>query len=336
MTFKKVSLIVLNYNGKEHLQECFDSIFRQTQVPDEVILMDNNSKDGSISFMAKNFPTVKIIKNRFNSGTAEGSNIAFRKTSGNYVIFQSNDIRLDRNCVQALVETMDSSPAVGIASSVLLRYDKDKKINRHLIDNAGGVADVYGFGMQKYWGRKIEDIPAQKEIFFSYGGSFIIRRETYALVGGFDDRYFTLGDDIDLSWRVRLLGLKVICNKKSFIYHKVSATLGPLFGKPMKRFWSEKNSMRTLLKNHDALTLIKRFPIYLCLLVGEMGYFLARGRFSLFMADVRAILWNIRYFPETIRLRHKIQKLKAKNNVNKLLIKKSLKIKYFNDFKGGI
>ena len=211
-----ISLVVINYNGKQHLKEYFDSVYIQTLKPNEVIMMDNNSADNSVRYVKKYYPQVRIIRNPFNAGTAQGSNIAFDYCKGELVIFQSNDIRLDKNCIKALVKAM-ADKKVGIATSILLQYFRYQKDKSMVVDNAGGVADVYGLGMQKYPDGEYKQIPESEEVFFSYGGSFIIRRELYEQVNGMDGRYFTLNDDIDLSWRVRLLGKKVIFVKKSFI-----------------------------------------------------------------------------------------------------------------------
>lgn len=326
-----ISLIVLNYNGKDLLKEYFDSVFTQSKIPDEVIMLDNNSTDNSVSFVEKKYPQVKIIKNPINEGTAGGSNTAFTYAKGKYIIFQSNDMRLEKNCVKGLYEAITSNKNIGICTSILLKYTPDSK-GIHRIDNAGGIVDIFGFGMQKYPTKLLEEIPEQESVFFSYGGSFIIRRELFKKVKGYDERFFTLNDDIDLSWRVRLLGYNIIYTKKSLIYHKVSATLGPLFERPIKRYWSEKNTIATLIKNHTPSMLLINGTIYMFLLLGEMAYFMYRGRFNLFWADFKAMLWNIKELPETIRMRMTIQKL-AKKNLKLPFEKRSLKLSLFNEFK---
>lgn len=330
---KTVSLVVLNYNGKQHLKEYFESVFRQSRIPDEILMLDNCSTDGSQEYVIKNYPKVRVVKSEKNHGTAQGSNVAFRYTLGDYIIFQSNDIRLDKDCVKCLVEHLEKDKTTGIVTSVLLNYYKDAKTAEHFIDNAGGIADIYGFGMQNYPQKRIQEIPDKGEVFFSYGGSFIIRREIYEKIGGFDDRYFTLNDDIDLSWRVRLLGYKVFYVKKSVVYHKVSATIGTIYTKATRRYWSEKNIIRTILKNGQVNHLLKNFSLYLLLLSGEMLYFILRGRFSLFLADFKAIVWNLFYLPETLSLRKKIQSMNKNDNIEKMLLPYSLKLKLFNEFK---
>ncbi|HRN69639.1 MAG TPA: glycosyltransferase family 2 protein [Candidatus Woesebacteria bacterium] len=327
----KLSLIVLNYNGVHLLQEYFDSVFKQTLLPDEIIMLDNNSSDDSVAFVEKNYPKVTIIKNSRNEGTAGGSNKAFTYAKGKYIIFQSNDMRLEKNCVKGLYDAITSDNTIGICTSILLKNTPDKK-GIHRIDNAGGIVDIFGFGMQKYPTKLLEEIPEQESVFFSYGGSFIISKELFKKIKGYDERFFTLNDDIDLSWRVRLLGYDIIYTKKSIIYHKVSATLGPLFERPTKRYWSERNTIATLIKNHTLPTLLVNGSIYLILLCAEMGYFMYRNRFDLFSADLKAILWNIKELPETLRRRSKIQNMKKKD-ISLAFERKSIKLSLFNDLK---
>lgn len=330
---KMLSLVVLNYNGLHHLREYFTSLFSQTLLPDEIMMFDNLSTDGSREFVAKKFPAVKIItEDRFNTGFALASNMAFSHTRGDYIVFHSNDLRLDRNCIKGLVEALESDQKVGIVTSVLIKNHKDKKTGKYLIDNAGGVIDMYGFAMQKYPERQLDSIPDKEEVFFSYGGSYIVRREVFKKAKGFDTRYFTLHEDVDLSWRIRLLGYRIIYTKKSFAYHKGSATLKVLFKRAQKRYWSERNSIRTYLKNTSSINLLKTAPFYILLLFAEICYFLFTRKYDFFLADIKAVAWNLYYLPETIHLRWQIQLNSKKNNINDLTVKKSFKLMFF---KGG-
>lgn len=327
---KKISFAVLNYNGRKLLKKYFDSVFSQTLLPDEIIMVDNASSDNSVDFVRINYPTVKVIINKENYGTARGSNTGFEKTTGDYIVFQSNDIVLEKNCIKSLVEFLNKNKKAGICTSVLL------KKNTKLIDNAGGIIDVFGYPMQKYPNIDISLIPESGEVFFSYGGSFVIRRELYDAIGGFDNRYFTLNDDVDLCWRVRLAGYSVAYTKKSIVHHKGSATLGRIYDRTQKHYLSERNLMRTFIKDADLRNIFIYFPAYLLLLVAEMIYMVYRLKFELFFADFKAILWNIIYLAETLKLRKNIQKNKIIKIGDNLFEKTSFKLKLFRDFKKAL
>ena len=333
---KTISLIVLNYNGLQHLDDYFTSVFSQTLLPNEVIMFDNLSQDGSREFVRKKFPSVKIItEDEFNTGTALAINTAFTHTHDGYIILQSNDIILDKNCIQSLFESLIADQSVGIVTSITIRYP-NMKLRRFIVDQAGGNIDMFGFGMQNYPQIPFKDIPETGEVFFAYGDSLMVRREAFEKVNGFDTRMFMLNDDLDFSWRVRQLGYKIMYTKNSFVYHKGSATIGALYKRPQIRYWSERNSIRCYLKNTSFGHFLITFPFYIVLLFGEMSYFLYRGKFALFFSDVKAILWNLVYLPETMSLKIKNQLFSKKNNIDQLINYKSFKLMLFRNFSKSI
>lgn len=332
----KISLVVLNYNGIKLLKNYFDSIFKQTLLPDEIMMLDNASVDESVKFVKKNYPGVKIVKNSFNEGTAEGTNIGFGRSRGEFIIFQSNDLALDKNCIKNLFAAIVDDDKIGIATSVLLRESDYLKNKKKIIDNAGGIMDKYGFGMQKYPFVNYKKIPERGEVFFAYGGSFIIKRDVFKMAGGFDRRFFTLNDDIDLSWRVRLLGLKIIYTKQSFVFHKGSATLGRGFSRFQKRYLSQRNNIRSVLKNYFWQDYLMQLPIYFLLLFAENIYYLYRRRFDFITATLAGLVWNLIYLPETITMRFKIRRKISREKISTFLYPKSLKIKFFNEFRKAI
>lgn len=329
---KKISLMFVNYNGRAHLDEYLTSVFSQTMLPAEVIMFDNLCTDGSREFVRKKFPEVKIItEDRFNTGTALAYNIAFSYTHGDYVVLQANDLVLDKNCIKNLYKTLEENPKVAIVTSVTIRYH-NRKLRKFIVDQAGGLLDMYGFGMQNYPEVPIKDIPSIGEVFFAYGDSFMMRREVYEKMNGLDTRMYMLNDDLDLCWRIRLLGYKILYNKDSFVYHKGSATIKVNFKRPKVRYLSERNSIRSYIKNTTFGHFFKTLPMYIFLLCGEMGYFFYRGKFSLFFSDVRAVLWNLLYLPETLYLKFQNQLHSKKNNIDKLIVRKSFKLMLFKNF----
>ncbi|PJE61284.1 hypothetical protein COU87_05365 [Candidatus Roizmanbacteria bacterium CG10_big_fil_rev_8_21_14_0_10_39_12] len=333
---KTISLIVLNYNGRHLLDEYFTSVFSQTRVPEEVIMFDNLCTDGSREFVRKKFPTVKIItEDRFNTGTALAINTAFSHAHGDFIILQSNDIVLDKKCIETLFDSIHSDESIGIVTSVSIR-ENNRKLNKYIVDHSGGFLDLYGFALANNQLIPIKNIPDFGEVFFAYGDSIIVRRKAFEDVHGFDTRLFMMHDDIDFSWRIRHLGYKIIYTKHSVIYHKGSVTIKSLYDRPKIRYWSERNSIRCYLKNTTLKHLIKTLPMYTALLFAEMGYFLYRAKFSLFFSDLKAILWNIYYLPETLYLKIHILRNSKKNNINTLFVQKSGKLMLFKNFSTSI
>jgi len=330
----RVTVIVINYNGKHLLDDCLSSLKSQSYKHYRVWIHDSQSSDGSIEYIKEKYPWVGIIQSDGNYGTAGGSNEAAGKTDSEYIVFMSNDIKVDRNCLKYLVKTLDDDKTIGLCSSKLLRSEKDKKVGKYLIDNVGGDLDIYGFGSPRGLGEAGGKWEEKKDVFFSCGGSFIIRRKLFEKIGGYDSKYFTLGDDIDLSWRVWLVGSRVVVNPASFIYHKGSATLGPLYQRPQKRYWSERNTLRTLLKNYEGKNLLLILSKYFLIEMMEMGYFLFLKRQPrVLFALTKAFCWNLLYFPDTLKQREIIQKIRVVEDkeILKMMSKKSFKMELYKN-----
>ncbi len=332
----KVAAIVLNYNGKQFIDDCLSSLHPQKQTYEDyqVYVLDNASTDGSVEYIEKKYSWVNVIRNERNDATAEGSNIGARKTKSEYIVFMSNDIKADRNCLKYLVETLAEDEAIGLCSSKLLRFEKDEKIGKYLIDNVGGNLDIYGFGSPRGVGETGGKWEEKKDVFFSYGGSFIIRRKLFEKAGGYDQKYFTLGDDVDLSWRIRLLGYRVVVNPASFIYHKGSATLGPLYQRPQKRYWSERNTLRTLLKNYEGKSLLLILPKYFLIEMMEMVFFLFLKRQpKVTFAIIKTFFWNLINLPSTLKERARVQKMRVVKDkeILKIMSKKSFKLAMYKN-----
>lgn len=327
----KISLIVLNYNGVHLLNDYFTSVFSQTLIPDEIIMFDNLDSDGSRDFVKKKFPKVKVlIEDRFNTGTALAVNTAVKSSVGDFIVLQMNDIILDKNCIKSLHQKITADPDIGIVSSVTIR-EQNRLSGNFLVDHAGGFLDLFGSAFPNQSQVPLKDIPQEGEVTFAYGDSIIFRRDAFNLAGGLDVRMFMMNDDIDFSWRVRLLGFTIYYTKSSVIYHKGSVTIKSLYDRPQIRFWSERNLIRTYLKNTSNLHLVKTLPMFILIVIGQFSYFLCRGKFRLAYSDLKAILWNIYYLPETLFLRIRILKSKKKN-IDRLFVNKSFKLMLFKNF----
>ena len=158
----------------------------------------------------------------------------------------------------------------------------------------------------------------------------LVRRKVFEEIGGFDSRYFLLGEDIDLSWRAQLAGYRVIVNPLAVIYHKSMGTIGRRNYRERceLRFLSERNTLRTLLKNYSYPTLFEVLPRYFAILLFEIALFLILGKARLALADIKAVIWNVTNSRETWYLHVKIQQIRATKDgsIQKRMIPRSLKI----------
>lgn len=329
-----VSIIVLNYNGRPLLEKFLSSVVNLDYANKELIVIDNASIDGSVEFLKLHYPDIKVIVNPQNLGTAEASNIGARHSKGDFILWLSNDMEVQPSMLQHMLKHLLEDTTIGICTCKMKSITASgQKLN--VIDRVGGDLDIFGFPYE----RGLNELDTGKwdnfsEVFFSFGGAMLIKREVFESTGGYDAATFTLADDIDLCWRARLLGYRIVVEPKALLYHQASATLGSIYGRGYKRFLSEKNTIRALLKNYTPLSLIAISPLYFLLLCGELMFFLALGKLILFKAVIKAVRQNFLELPDILRQRKIIQsrRVKSEADIFRALKKKSHKFGKFMDF----
>lgn len=328
-----VSVVNVTWNGRRLLEKHLPSLGNLRYPNYEVIIVDNGSTDGSVEFVKRNYPEFKIIQNERNLGTAEGSNVAIKEAKGKYIFWVSNDMEFDPDILDHLVSRCESDETIGICTVKMLRI-KNEEFTRE-IDSVGADIDIFGFPIS----RGINETDNGQydyftDIFFSFGGAMFIKKKVLDIVGSYDPDYLTLADDIDLSWRVHLAGFRVVVDPKSFLYHRVSATLCTTHNRAQKRYLSERNTLRTLLKNSSIGYLFFVLPTYLIILFLEIFFYITIGKFEIVKSVTNALAWNLSNFKDTMDKRHFVQSFRVVNDsvIIKKMSKKPEKIWYFFDF----
>jgi GT2 family glycosyltransferase len=260
-----ISVVVLNHNGRRHLKDCFDSLWRLDYPREklELILVDNASTDGSTDFMAENFPEVYVIRNQSNVGFARGNNIGAEAAQGRYVAFLNNDTRVNEAWARELVRPILADESVVCTASKMVDWEGKT------VDFVKGVMNFYGHGHQQDLGRK--NIGGEKEepILFPCGGSMLIDRDIFLGTGGFDAEYFIYFEDADLGWRLWLMGYRVIFVPTAITCHHQHATMDQFFDY-RKAVLYERNALYTIIKNYGQETLDKVLPAALLLAARRM------------------------------------------------------------------
>ncbi|MFH1552845.1 MAG: glycosyltransferase family 2 protein [Candidatus Omnitrophota bacterium] len=255
----RVAVVVINYNGKKHLKECFLSLREQTFKEFDVFLLDNNSSDGSIDYTIESFPEVKIINMDKNYGFAEGYNKAIMQLDKNYeyVALLNNDFKTDMDWLKTLVETADEEKDVAIVGSKICFYD-----HPDLVNSAGIAITFIGVGFDRGYGQKdAAEFNVKKYVGGACAASCLIKRKVFEEIGGFDGDYFLLCEDTDLCWRIILRGYKIIYQPRSVGYHKVGSSIGKR-ETPFRVYYSQRNSLFNIVKNLGLLRLLLAVPIF--------------------------------------------------------------------------
>ncbi|MBC8163796.1 MAG: glycosyltransferase, partial [Roseiflexaceae bacterium] len=248
MPLSSVSIIVINFNGKHHLEACFRSLTQQNYSgPIEIIMVDNGSKDGSVEFVRERFPQITLLLNAQNTGFAPAVNLAARAATGDYLALLNNDAYAAPNWIAELVRVADAGKAEGVACVATRVLDWQGR----RIDFTMGVMNFHGFGAQQFFNIPAERLEIGEEpMLFANGGAMLIDREVFFAIGCFDEDYFAYFEDVDLGWRLWVCGYKVVLNPKAVAYHRHHATASTMF--PYQtRLLFERNALVTIIKNYD-------------------------------------------------------------------------------------
>jgi len=248
-----VSIIILNFNGKKFLKDCFESLKKQTYQYFEIILVDNGSTDNSVEFIKNNFPEVKIIANKENLGFAQANNQGFKITKGKYFVTLNNDTKTDKKWLENLVSVAEIDEKIGMVASKILSLK-----NPTLIDSVGINLSLNG--MSRGRGRLEKDkgqYDKIEEIFMPSACAALYRKKMLEEIGFFDDKFFAYCEDTDLGLRGRLAGWKAFLSPQAVVYHYYSGTAGAY--SPLKVFLVERNHFWLVIKNFP-LKLVLLYP----------------------------------------------------------------------------
>ncbi|MEA2016435.1 MAG: glycosyltransferase [Actinomycetota bacterium] len=256
LTFPDVSVSIVNLNGEEYLKECIGSLM-ELEYPEgklEIILVDNGSTDRSLDLVRLNYPGVKIIENSSNIGFAAANNQAAEIAGGEYIAFLNNDTRVEKKWLIELLRPIYKDKEVVASGSKVLSADGKK------IDFVGGMINFEGKGFQIDYGKKTKEIKDKGYSFLPFvnGGAMMINKKVFLDAGGFDEDFFAYYEDVDLGWRLWVLGYKVIFSPGSVVYHHHHGTSRAI-SEDKLRFLKERNSLYSVFKNYDDENLAKAF-----------------------------------------------------------------------------
>ncbi len=248
------AIVILNWNGKHFLERFLHILELKSEMPGvSVIVADNGSTDGSVDYIKKEHPNVRIIEFETNHGFTGGYNRALAQIDADYFLLLNSDIEVTNGWLKPLIDKMDSSPSVGICMpKIKSAFDHD---SFEYAGASGGFLDVLGFPFCR--GRILSNIEKDRmqynqaiEVFWASGAAMMIRSELYRSLGGFDEYFFAHMEEIDLCWRAKLAGWQVWVYPESVVYHVGGGTLPN--NSPHKLYLNYRNNLLMLHKNLPA------------------------------------------------------------------------------------
>jgi GT2 family glycosyltransferase len=293
-----VSAVIVNYEGGAMLRDCIASLREQGQAVAEIVLVDNGSTDGSVASAVAEFTDVKVITPRQNTGFAGGANLGALSAEGELLLFLNPDIRLPPDCVTAMAARF-TEPSVGVIAPPL-RVETSGEVEY------GATIDIIGSAIGLTTSQPPVYVP---------GCALMTRAALFRDLGGFDERFFMIAEDVDYCWRVLLSGSDVTVPSIESAHHfgggatpggyiSHSSLASTLFRVALR----ERNTLAMLLKCYGAPLAPVVAPMYVAQSLLTAAALAARGHRSTARAIVGGLRWNLRELPRTLELRRGIQR----------------------------
>lgn len=261
-----VSIIIVNYNGKKYLKECFESLEKLNYPKDryEVIMGDNASTDDSIEYVKENFPEIKVLQFNQNYGFCKGNNLCAKESTGEYIIFLNNDTFVEKEWLNELITgVLSEENIISCVGKLLIPNLKIGKKN--IINAAGGIIFPDGCGLYEGFMEVDSDkYNKQKYTGFGCGAGVLVQKKFFISTGGFDEYYFITGEENDLGFRVWSYGYKVLYVPSAIMYHYTSKTTTRGMGTtPTMEFIVTRNKLYFVLKNFDRWNIMKGIILHI-------------------------------------------------------------------------
>ena len=245
-----VAVVILNYNGKNLLEKFLPSVIQYSDNA-LIYIADNASTDDSVAFLKEYFPQIKLIELHENFGFAKGYNEALKHVKADYFILLNSDVEVTSNWIQPAVSAMENDKQIAAVQPKILAYNQKDEFE--YAGACGGFIDKYGYPFCR--GRIFDTLEKDHfqynqpiEIFWATGACMFVRASVYKELQGFDDFYFAHMEEIDLCWRIKNIGHKIMAIPQSIVYHVGGGTLNKL--SPRKTFLNFRNSLISLTKNN--------------------------------------------------------------------------------------
>lgn len=298
----KASVIIVNKDGKEDLKDSLQSLLSQTVDNYEVILVDNNSTDGSVSYVREKFPEVRVLTNDENRWYAGGNNDGFAIANGEFVAVVNPDVEVDERWLEALIEPIEQEEAEITTSKILYHENPD------LVNACGNLAHYTGLGFCRGLKKEASEYEEKETVSSVSGCSFATTQKLLEEFGGFDEDFEFYFEDLDFSWRAHLTGRKILFQPESVVYHKYDRPLPP-----WRFFNMERNRHLLLFKHLQFRTLFLMLPALLLTEVLMWGLAALKGKEHT-RAKAQSYSWSINNFGTIKEKRGNTQKLREQTD----------------------
>jgi GT2 family glycosyltransferase len=292
-----ISVIIVSWNGRHHLDACLTAVAAQRDVDAETILVDNASDDATVQFVHRHYPSVRVIALDTNRGFAGGNNVGARAARGRVLVFLNNDTIADQRWLRTLIDGIDDELRIALTTSRIV-YMHDPSV----IDSAGDGMTRAGGAFKRFHGLSSGTAATSCEVFGACGAAFAITKAAFDELGAFDEDFFASHEDVDLSYRARLRGYRCRYVANAVVRHRGSATLGRVSA--LAVYQGQRNLEWVYMKNTPLRVLLRTFPDHVAYDMAAAVHF---ARYGLLGTFIRAKVAALAGLPTMLRKRRTIQ-----------------------------
>lgn len=296
----RVTVVIINYNGRGYLEELLSSLRDQTFSKFETVFIDNNSSDDSVGFVKEFSPWIRLVPEETNLGFAKAANQGAELSDAEYLVFLNTDLSLATDWLERMVEEADQDSQVAAVAPKMLLYRDPIRLN-----GVGGCMNALGYTWDRGMFEKDRgQYDESSEVLFASAAAALFRRSVFLESGGFDERFFMYHEDVDLGWRFWLQGKRIVTQPQAVVYHHFGGATASAKGMNWREVLGERNNIRALIKNYCPTNLI--WALWNLLLLRQPG----RRKLS----QLRNFGWNLWHLPESLRLRRQVQRKRVRSD----------------------
>lgn len=310
MNMIRLSVVILNWNGRKFLERFLPSLVRSLPDYAEVVVADNASSDDSLVFLQEHYPDIRILRNDRNEGFARGYNLAMEQIDSEYFCLLNSDIEVTDHWIEPVIEMMDANEKIAVVQPKILSYAQPEMFE--YAGASGGFIDKYGYPFCR--GRVFSTLEKDEgqyddpiDIFWATGAAMFVRSDVYRTMGGLDGDFFAHMEEIDFCWRIKNAGFKIKVCPQSSVLHVGGGTLPK--NNSFKTYLNFRNNLFLLLKNLPDNRIARTFALRFFLDQIAAVFFLLQFHVKDFIAVYKAMFSFAKHYKECKAKRNTMPKL---------------------------
>jgi GT2 family glycosyltransferase len=297
---RSTSVVIVNFNGRHHLDECLLALRAQTLPPDEIVVVDNNSTDGSVEHIKLCYPEVTLVELDQNRGFTGGNIEGYQISTGDYLVLLNNDTSPRQDWLERLQSCAGRNPAVGIVASHVTDWDGN------YTDTAGDGCSVTGRGFKLRHKRRVSEPLESGYVFSASACAALYKRTMLEQVGFLDPHFFMNAEDTDLAFRAQLQGWKTFFCSEAVVRHRIGASQG--VHSKLHVYYAARNHAWLYLKCMPGRLILKYLPARIFHTILYLVYFARMGRLLAYLGGLFAAT---KALPLVMRERQIVQKSRS-------------------------